>query len=65
MTTQIQTWQGQTMTPLSFKESLGDASIGGVSVAALAKTYGTPLYVIDGESLRLPCPEYQETLTQH
>jgi diaminopimelate decarboxylase len=65
MTTQIQTWQGQTMTPLSFKESLGDASIGGVSVAALAKTYGTPLYVIDGETLRHACREYQETLTQH
>ena len=57
-------WQGQAMVPLSFKESIGDATLGGVSLLALAKTYGTVLYVMDGESLRQACRDYQETLTE-
>ena len=65
MSTQTPLWQGQSMAPLSFKESVGDASLGGVSIATLAQTYGTPLYVIDGETLRHACRDYQETLATH
>ncbi|MFA5876486.1 MAG: alanine racemase, partial [Candidatus Margulisiibacteriota bacterium] len=37
----------------------GAIEVGGVSVAALAEKFGTPLYVIDEETLRQKCREYQ------
>ncbi|MBM4405005.1 MAG: diaminopimelate decarboxylase [Chloroflexi bacterium] len=35
-------------------------SIGGIEAAALAKTYGTPLYVFDEQTLRSQCRSYKQ-----
>ena len=39
--------------------------IGGVSAAELVSEYGTPLYVLDEESLRQRCRTYTDTLAAH
>ena len=62
MSTCTTQWQDQAMVPLSFKENVGDATLGGVSLLELAHLYGTPLYVMDGLSLRTACREYHQTL---
>jgi diaminopimelate decarboxylase len=40
-------------------------SVGGVALSELARSYGTPLYVLDEASLRAACRAYREALTQH
>lgn len=62
MSTQTSQWQGQRMTPLSFIEKDGDATLGGVSLLELARLYGTPLYVMDALTLRQACRDYHQTL---
>jgi diaminopimelate decarboxylase len=36
--------------------------VAGVSVADLARTYGTPLYVLDEDTFRMACRQYRSTL---
>jgi diaminopimelate decarboxylase len=55
-------WQDQPMVPLSFKQQVGGATLGGVSIEALVQQYGTPLYVMDAATLRQACRDYTETL---
>ena len=44
---------------------LGHLAIGGVDIPSLAKEYGTPLYVMDEDSIRSACRAYQDTLRQY
>jgi diaminopimelate decarboxylase len=43
----------------------GAIEVGGVSVAALAEKFGTPLYVVDEETLRQKCREYRLAFQHH
>ena len=43
----------------------GNLHIGGCDLAELAKKYGTPLYVIDEESLRQICREYKDAFKDY
>ena len=43
----------------------GLMSLGGVALTSLAKTYGTPLYVMDGATLAANCQAYTATLAHH
>ncbi|NLW56958.1 MAG: diaminopimelate decarboxylase [Firmicutes bacterium] len=43
---------------------LGHLEIGGCDVVDLAKTYGTPLYVLDEQQIRANCRQYVDTLAQ-
>ena len=47
--------------PLTTKKGATDISIGGCSLAELAKTYGTPLYVLDEATIRNNCQVSQNT----
>ena len=47
----------QSLKPIT-TERKGNICIGGCDLVELAKTYGTPLYVIDEASLRQICREY-------
>lgn len=40
-------------------------SVGGVALSELARSFGTPLYVLDEASLRAACRAYREALRQH
>jgi diaminopimelate decarboxylase len=40
-------------------------TVGGCSLSALARTYGTPLYVLDEASLRGTCRAYRDALAAH
>ena len=51
--------------PLTTKKGATDISIGGCSLAELAKTYGTPLYVLDEATIRNNCQVFTKTLTEH
>ncbi len=42
----------------------GHMNIGGCDTVALAKEYGTPLYVMDEETLRANCRQYMEALQE-
>ena len=42
----------------------GWLTIGGVSAEALAKEFGTPLYVMDEEQIRRKCRAYKEAIAQ-
>jgi len=46
------------------KNSLGQAEVGGVSVASLVEMYGTPLYVMDEKTIRDNCQLYTSVLKQ-
>jgi diaminopimelate decarboxylase len=50
--------------PLTYivDESSNTASVGGVSLPELARTHGTPLYVLDEATLRAAAKAYKETL---
>ncbi len=49
--------------PRSYRvNSTGEIELGGVPVSVLAREYGTPLYVMDEETLRYQCRQYEETL---
>ena len=54
----------QSIKPLTteWKENL---SIGGCDLVDLAKKYGTPLYVIDEETLRQTCREYKKAFEKY
>jgi len=47
------------------KNEKGNLAIGGVDVSALAKEYGTPLYIMDEDEIRLNCREYKNALDKH
>ncbi len=44
--------------PVTYRETQGEVSIGGVSLASLAAAYGTPLYVLDAATIREMCAAY-------
>ena len=46
-------------------EALGRLEVGGVALGELAQTYGTPLYVLDEETLRATCRAYRQALAAH
>ncbi len=43
----------------------GRLQVGGCSLSELARTYGTPLYVLDEATLRASCRAYREALQRH
>jgi diaminopimelate decarboxylase len=43
----------------------GRLQVGGCTLSDLARTYGTPLYVLDEASLRTSCRAYREALQRH
>jgi diaminopimelate decarboxylase len=56
--------QGSMIAPLSFNVQQGKVSLGGVLLDELADAYGTPLYVLDGQTLRQNARDYTQTLAQ-
>jgi len=46
-------------------DSEGRLEVGGCRLSELARTYGTPLYVLDEATLRGTCQAYREALQQH
>ena len=46
-------------------DALGRLEVGGVALGELAQTYGTPLYVLDEETLRATCRAYRQALAAH
>ena len=46
-------------------DDLGRLEVGGCALSDLARTYGTPLYVLDEASLRASCVAYREALAAH
>jgi diaminopimelate decarboxylase len=40
-------------------------TIGGVDVPALAREYGTPLYIMDEDAIRSTCREYRKAMLRH
>ncbi|MCT0200568.1 diaminopimelate decarboxylase [Synechococcus sp. CS-1325] len=54
------------LTPLTTRlDSLGRLEVGGCGLSELARTYGTPLYVLDEDTLRASCRAYREALAAH
>ncbi|MBM5803246.1 MAG: diaminopimelate decarboxylase [Cyanobacteria bacterium K_DeepCast_35m_m2_155] len=54
------------LTPLgSSLDSNGELMVGGCTLSELARTYGTPLYVLDEATLRATCRAYREALAAH
>lgn len=51
--------------PVGYSVTNGQASIGGVAVTDLVATYGTPLYVLDGQTIREAARAYKNTLATH
>jgi len=43
----------------------GRLQVGGCQLSQLARTYGTPLYVLDEATLRASCRAYREALRRH
>jgi diaminopimelate decarboxylase len=43
----------------------GQLQVGGCTLSELARTYGTPLYVLDEATLRASCRAYREALQRH
>ena len=54
----------QSIKPITTKR-LDNLSIGGCDLLELANKYGTPLYVIDEETLRKTCQEYKEAFKNY
>jgi diaminopimelate decarboxylase len=49
--------------PVTFKkDKFGNGNIGGVPIGDLVAKYGTPLYVLDEETIRTNCKKYTESL---
>ena len=46
-------------------DALGRLEVGGIAMGELAQTYGTPLYVLDEETLRATCRAYRQALAAH
>ena len=54
------------LTPLTTRlDPLGRLEVGGCRLSELARTHGTPLYVLDEETLRASCRAYREALEAH
>ena len=54
------------LTPLgSSLDGNGELMVGGCTLSDLARTYGTPLYVLDEATLRATCRAYREALAAH
>ena len=54
------------LTPLTTRlDALGRLEVGGCELSELARTYGTPLYVLDEGTLRASCRAYREALAAH
>lgn len=47
------------------KNSEGHLTIGGVDVPALAREYGTPLYIMDEDAIRSTCREYRKAMLRN
>ena len=50
--------------PKSLKNQDNKLEVGGMSLSELAEKYGTPLYVMDTETVRENCRNYTETLNK-
>lgn len=56
----------QSLTPITTKiNTNGNLEIGGCDLIQLAEKYGTPLYVIDEETLRTICKEYISAFSKY
>jgi diaminopimelate decarboxylase len=54
------------LTPLGTSlDQQGRLQVGGCSLSELARTYGTPLYVLDEATLRATCRAYHQALAAH
>jgi diaminopimelate decarboxylase len=54
------------LTPITtVVEATGQLAVGGCRLSDLARTYGTPLYVLDEATLRSACRAYRDALTSH
>ncbi|QVL52099.1 MAG: diaminopimelate decarboxylase [Cyanobium sp. M30B3] len=54
------------LAPLSSSlDGEGRLQVGGCTLSELARTYGTPLYVLDEATLRASCRAYREALQRH
>ncbi|KAF0652472.1 diaminopimelate decarboxylase [Cyanobium sp. Copco_Reservoir_LC18] len=54
------------LAPLTARlDALGRLEVGGCLLSDLARTYGTPLYVLDEATLRATCRAYREALDAH
>ncbi|MEA5416666.1 diaminopimelate decarboxylase [Synechococcus sp. BA-132 BA5] len=54
------------LAPLTARlDALGRLEVGGMALADLAQSYGTPLYVLDEETLRATCRAYRQALAAH
>jgi diaminopimelate decarboxylase len=53
---------GSLMAPVTFAIKGNRCQLGGVWLEELAKTYGTPLYIMDGATLRQATQAYKQTL---
>ncbi|MDM7951948.1 MAG: diaminopimelate decarboxylase [Cyanobium sp. CZS 25K] len=54
------------LAPLSARlDGLGRMEVGGCLLSDLARTYGTPLYVLDETTLRTTCRAYRQALAAH
>ncbi len=55
----------QSLYPLTIDRTPeGHLSVGGYDVVALAKTYGTPLYIVDEATIRSACQQYHDSFAQ-
>lgn len=62
----MQTSTNQYIKPLTTKiNSAGNIEIGGCDIVDLAEKYSTPLYVIDEETLRSICKDYQKAFEKY
>ncbi|HYP04379.1 MAG TPA: diaminopimelate decarboxylase, partial [Cyanobium sp.] len=53
------------LTPVTTRlDALGRLEVGGCLLSELARTYGTPLYVLDEATLRATCRAYREALEE-
>ncbi len=56
----------QSLLPLSAKVNKNDnLEIGGCDVITLVKQFGSPLYILDEESLRTACRQYRDSFKQY
>ena len=54
------------LSPISTRvDALGRLQVGGCTLSDLARTYGTPLYVLDEATLRATCRAYRQALERH
>ncbi len=56
----------QELLPLTAKINSGDAlEIGGCDVPSLVKQFGSPLYILDEETLRTACRQYKQAMERY